>query len=191
MMMHHGNGPTMIVTMILVGLAALGYLALALRQHFGPRGWSWWRTALLLTGSGVLALGLLPRFLPYPEGDFRKDMPEHLIIGMMAPLGLMAAPMTLVLRMVPTRWGRAISHLSQSRVLRVVANPVSALILNLGGMAALYFTPLYMAMMMHPALHYAVHFHLLAAGCFTHGSSLAPILHPTGPQSQRGWLYLG
>lgn len=166
MMMHHGNGPTMIVPLILVGLTALGYLALALRQHFGPRGWSWWRTALFLTGSGVLALGLLPRFLPYPKGDFRKHMLEHLIIGMMAPLGLMmAAPMTLVLRTVPTRWGRAISHLLQSRVLQVVANPVSALILNLGGMAALYFTPLYMAMMMHPALHYAVHFHFLAAGC--------------------------
>jgi putative membrane protein len=165
-MMMHGNGPTMIVPLILVGLAALGYLTLALRQHFGPRGWSWWRTALFLTGSGVLALGLLPQYLPYPEGDFRKHLLEHLIIGMIAPLGLiMAAPMTLILRTVPTRWGRAMSHLLQSRVLQIVANPVSALVLNLGGMAALYFTPLYMAMMMHPALHYAVHFHFLAAGC--------------------------
>jgi len=162
----HENGPTMIVPLILVGLAALGYLALALRQHASPRGWSWWRTALFLSGSGVLALGLLPQILPYPVGDFRKHMLEHLILGMIAPLGLiMAAPMTLVLRTVPTRVGRAISHFLQSRVLQIVANPVSALLLNLGGMAALYFTPLYMAMMMHPALHYAVHFHFLAAGC--------------------------
>ena len=165
-MMMHGNGPTMIVPLILVGLAAMGYLVLAFKQNAGPRGWSWWRTSLFLSGSGVLALGLLPRFLPYPTGDFRKHMLEHLIIGMIAPLGLvMAAPMTLVLRTVPTRAGRAISHFFQSRVLQIVANPVSALLLNLGGMAALYFTPLYTAMMMHPALHYAVHFHFLAAGC--------------------------
>jgi putative membrane protein len=165
-MMMHGNGPTMIVPLILVGFAALGYLILAFRQSADPRGWSWWRTGLFLGGSGVLALGLLPQFLPYPTGDFRKHMLEHLIIGMLAPLGLiMAAPMTLVLRTVPTRVGRAISHFLQSRVLQIVANPVSALLLNLGGMAALYFTPFYMAMMMHPALHYIVHFHFLAAGC--------------------------
>ncbi len=165
-MMMHGNGPTMIVPLILVGLLAIGYLTLAMRQHLGPRGWSWGRTAAFLSGSAVLALGLLPQYLPYPTGDFRKHMLEHLIIGMIAPLGLiMAAPMTLVLRTVPTRWGRAISHLLQSRVLQIVANPISALVLNLGGMAALYFTPLYMAMMMHPALHYIVHFHFLAAGC--------------------------
>jgi len=102
----------MIVPLILVGFAALGYLVLALRQNAGPRRWSWWRTALFLSGSGVLALGLLPQFLPYPAGDFRKHMLEHLIIGMIAPLGLiMAAPMTLVLRTVSTRVGRAISHL--------------------------------------------------------------------------------
>ncbi len=156
----------MIVPVILVGLLAVGYFALAMRQHLGPRGWSAWRTASFLGGSGILTLGLLPRYLPYPAGDFRKHMLEHLIIGMIAPLGLvMAAPMTLVLRTVPTRWGRAISHFMQSRILQLVANPVSALALNLGGMAALYFTPLYMAMMMHPVLHYAVHFHFLAAGC--------------------------
>ncbi len=38
-------------------------------------------------GSGVLALGLLPQFLPYPAGDFRKHMLEHLTIGMIAPSG--------------------------------------------------------------------------------------------------------
>jgi putative membrane protein len=114
----------------------------------------------------VLTLALLPQYLPYPEGDFRTHMLEHLILGMIAPLGLvMAAPMTLVLRTIPTRWGKAISYLLHSRSIRVMVNPGTALLLNLGGMTALYFTPLYMAMMMHPALHHAVHFHFLAAGC--------------------------
>ena len=38
--MMHEDGPTMIIPLILVGLLAVGYLALALRQHRGPRGWS-------------------------------------------------------------------------------------------------------------------------------------------------------
>ena len=49
--------------------------------------------------------------------------------------------------------------------MHVIANPAVALILDLGGMAALYFTPLYGAMMAHPALHYLVHVHFIAAGC--------------------------
>jgi putative membrane protein len=58
-----------------------------------------------------------------------------------------------------------IARALRSRWIRIWANPVTALVLNLGGMAALYFTPLYMAMMMHPSLHYLVHFHFVAAGC--------------------------
>jgi putative membrane protein len=109
---------------------------------------------------------LLPRYLPFAEGDFRKHMLQHLLIGMLAPLGLvMGAPITLLLRTAPTRYARSISRILRSSALQVLANPVVALVLDLGGMAALYFTPLYAAMMMHPALHYVVHFHFVAAGC--------------------------
>ena len=80
----------------------------------------------------------------------------------------------------------------QSRILQLVANPVSALALNLGGMAALYFTPLYMAMMMHPVLHYAVHFHFLAAGClYTWVICWPRPRAPTGPRFQHGLSSLG
>ncbi len=37
--------------------------------------------------------------------------------------------------------------------------------LDLGGMALLYFSPLYLAMMTHPAWHYLVHLHFVLAGC--------------------------
>ncbi len=77
----------------------------------------------------------------------------------------MAAPVTLVLRTLPSRYGRVITRFLRSPFLQIIANPVVALVLDLGGMAALYFTPLYMAMMMHPALHYLMHLHFVAAGC--------------------------
>lgn len=53
-----------------IGLG-VGYLALALRRRHDPRGWSAWRTAAFLTGSLVLAVGLTPQLLPFPDGDFR------------------------------------------------------------------------------------------------------------------------
>jgi putative membrane protein len=93
-------------------------------------------------------------------------MLQHLLLGMIAPLGLvMGSPITLLLRTLPARYGRAIMHLLRSPLAQGTANPVSALVLDMGGMAALYFTPLYSEMMMHPWLHPVVHLHFLAAGC--------------------------
>lgn len=144
----------------------LAYVLLAGQQTARLRRWNRWRTASFLSGGALLILGLSPRYLPFPDGDFRKHMLQHLLIAMLAPIGLvMAAPVTLLLRSVPARIGRTIVRAFRSPALRLVANPVAALILDLGGMAVLYFTPLYRAMTASPALHHLVHLHFLAAGC--------------------------
>ena len=73
-------------------------------------------------------------------------MHQHLLTGMYAPLGLvLGAPVTLLLRTLPagSRW--RIGRLLRSRPVHLVVNPIIALGLNLGGLAALYFTPLYLA----------------------------------------------
>jgi putative membrane protein len=153
--------------LVLLGLLSLLYFgAVVYQTQVARRGWNPWRTAAWGSGSAVLALGLMPQYLPFPAGDFRQHMLQHLLLGMLAPLGLvMAAPITLTLRTAPTRFGRAIVRMLRSRPIRLWVNPITALVLNPGGMAALYFTPFYMAMMMHPGLHYLVHFHFVAAGC--------------------------
>lgn len=162
----HGGAPAIAVPVALALIGALAYLLLCIRQHASPRGWSWWRSSAFLGGSGVLILGLVPQLLPFPEGDLRKHMLQHLLLGMFAPLGLvMAAPITLLLRTLPARYGRIVTRLLHSTLVRVLANPIVALALDLGGMAALYFTPLYLLMASHPKLHYVVQFHFVAAGC--------------------------
>ena len=165
----HGHPPSMALPLVVLGLTSLLYFAAAayqLRRRRRGRSWSLWRTTAWAAGAAALALGLLPRYLPFPAGDFRQHMLQHLLLGMLAPLGLvMAAPITLVLRTAPASVGRMIARVLRSGWIRLWANPVSALVLNLGGMAALYFTPLYGAMMMKPWLHYLVHFHFVAAGC--------------------------
>ena len=92
-------------------------------------------------------------------------MHQHLLLGMYAPLALvLGAPMTLVLRSVSSSTGRAIGRVLRSRPVHVIANPVVALALNLGGLALLYFTPLYVATTHSTALHLVVHVHFFVAG---------------------------
>lgn len=182
----------MAVPLAVVGLGTIVYLVLAWRLRRTRHPWSGWRIASWLGGSALLAWGLLPGWLPLMNGDFRKHMLAHLLIGMIAPIGLvMAAPVTLLLRTVPARWGRRVSGILRSRVLRLVANPITALVLNLGGMAALYFTSLYTAMMTHPALHYLVHFHFLAAGCLYSWVIAGPDPAPHRPSVPARLVVLG
>lgn len=148
-----------------VALLAAGYLVLARRRGREPRGWSRWRTASFTTGCALLALGVLPQDLPFGAGDFRQHVLQHLLIGMFVPLGLvLGAPVTLVLRSTPTRWGRRLGRVLHLRPVRLLTHPVTALLLDLGGLVVLYLTPLYVATTEHPTLHGLVHLHFLAAG---------------------------
>jgi putative membrane protein len=182
----------MFVPILLVLAAAGTYLALAVRQQRRRRHWGWQRPALFLSGCGGLLLGFSPRLLPFAQGDFRNHMLVHLLIGMLAPIGLvMAAPVTLILRTLPACYGKLITGVLRRPALQLVADPVAALVLDLGGMAVLYFTPLYRAMMMHPVLHYLVHFHLIAAGCLYAWIIAGPDPAPHRPSVPTRLLVLG
>ena len=158
--------PSMVLGLVLVALLAATYVALTFRQERRKLvPWSPWRTASFLVGCTVLATAMVPQALPFTPGDFRQHMVQHLLMGMLAPLALvMGAPVTLLLRSMEVHQGRRTTALLRSAPLRVLTHPLTALVLNLGGMAALYFTPLYAGMMTSPALHYLVSFHFVAAG---------------------------
>ena len=188
----HEHAPSMMVPLVLLGILTLLYYSGVAYHAATSRRWSRWRTASWSAGAAVLVVGLLPRYLPFPAGDFRQHMLQHLLLGMLAPLGLvMAAPLTLVLRTAPPRFGRAVVRGLRSRWLRLWANPITALVLNLGGMAALYFTPLYAAMMEHPALHYLVHLHFVAAGCLYAWVIAGPDPAPHRPSVPARLIVLG
>ncbi|ATQ29140.1 cytochrome c oxidase assembly protein [Rhodococcus ruber] len=83
-----------------------------------------------------------------------------------SPLGLvLGAPITLVLRSVSPARGRTIGRVLRSSPVHLVANPFVALALNVGGLAVLYFSPLYVATTRNELLHVLVHVHFLLAGC--------------------------
>lgn len=158
-------GPGTVVPLLLLAVVATVYLVLAVRRSCEPRGWSMWRTVSFLTGIALLVLALTPTLSPYPAGDFRGHMHQHLLLGMYAPLGLvLGAPITLILRSISPAHGRVVGRILRSGPAHVVANPVVALILSVGALAVLYFTPLYTATTAHEALHQLVHAHFLLAG---------------------------
>ncbi|MFG6667678.1 cytochrome c oxidase assembly protein [Halomonas sp. HNIBRBA4712] len=150
---------------LLVVLVTYQYLAAAWLQWKSEPGWRLWRCGFFLLGSTLLAIAFWPSLMIWAHGDLVGHMTLHLLIGMFAPLcWVLAAPMTLLLKTLPQTGGKWVVALLHSRFMRAVAHPVTALLLNVGGMYVLYLTPLYAASLESPLLHYAVHLHFLLAG---------------------------
>lgn len=143
----------------------LVYLYGVYLQRKAGRFWSGWRTAGFIAGILLLAVALIPPAMQYAHHKFEGHMMQHLLLGMLAPLGLvLAAPVTLVLRSLPANKARIITALLGSKPFHYLSHPVTALFLNIGGMYLLYLTPLYQAMHHHPYIHFLVHLHFILAG---------------------------
>ena len=150
---------------LMLGAVLAAYLMGSVRERRHGRGWSCWRTASFVIGAGLLAFAVSPRLATWAHHDLRGHMVQHLILGMLAPLGLvLAAPATLLLRSLSVPNARRITAVLRSRPIQRMTHPATALVLDIGGLYLLYLTPLYAAMHVHPLLRGAVHFHFLAAG---------------------------
>nr|WP_223205364.1 cytochrome c oxidase assembly protein [Gordonia jinghuaiqii] len=147
--------------MLVAAVAIAVYGAAALRCRQDPRGWSGWRTAGFVVGVGLLVVATVPA----GSDDLSAHMIGHLLIGMYAPLALaLSAPVTLLLRSTPAAFGRRLMHIVRSRPARIVAHPVVLLVATVGGLVALYFTPLFDIADSNPVVHAAVHVHFFVSG---------------------------
>ncbi|GAA4881284.1 cytochrome c oxidase assembly protein [Saccharopolyspora cebuensis] len=183
---------------VLPALAVLvvagGYLHLARRARWrNPvRGWSRWRTAGFLTGLALLAVALLPPVAAFAHADFRGHMVQHLLIGMYAPLGLvLGAPVTLLLRTLPTAHARRLTGVLHSGPARLLAHPATALLLSSGGLVVLYGTPLHEATAAHPVGHWLVHVHFVLSGYLFAHAIAGPDPDPARPGVRARLVYLG
>ncbi|HLV64884.1 MAG TPA: cytochrome c oxidase assembly protein [Polyangiaceae bacterium] len=154
------------------GLLVLAVVVLALyfigvvRRLRSGAAWSAFRSASFPFGMGLVLAALAPPLATLGHTDLRMHMVQHLMLGMLGPVGIvLGAPVTLALSQLPAPTARRVVRVLHSRPARLVAHPVTALALNIGGMAGLYLTPLFARMLHDPALHLAVHVHFLAAGC--------------------------
>lgn len=156
---------TELIPLGLTVLMAVGYLAgihrLGRRGHRWPRT----RTACLVTGTLVVAAALLPPVSTHDE-LFGVHVLQHLLLGMAGPALLaLSAPVTLALRTARPGPRRVLLGALHSRPARFLTSPAVAVMVNLGGLYALYLTELYAAAERSNPIHAAVHLHMFTAGC--------------------------
>lgn len=169
---------------IVSGCLTLAILAAYVIAALKQRQWSRWRITFFVIGCLILLLAVSPVIVRWAHHELKGHMVQHLLIGMLAPLGLvLGAPMTLALRTLPADLAKRVVSLLHSRPVQIVSHPVSALMLNIGGMYVLYLTPLYATMQHSPMLHHLVHIHFLAAGyLFTWSILAGPDSSPHSPE---------
>jgi putative membrane protein len=148
----------------LLGSAAL-YAYAVHTLHVRGKRWSRWRSLSYATGLVVIAIALVS---PLAADDelFPVHMIQHMLLGILGPVLLAsAAPVTLTLRTLPRAPRKRMVWLLHSRPIWVLAHPLTATVLFLGGIYGVYFTSIYDDTLRHPLLHDLVHLHLLVSGC--------------------------
>lgn len=157
------------------------------------RKWSLYRTSSWTLGILCAISSVAGPLAARAHMDFTAHMTGHLLLGMLAPL-LMAlgAPFTLLLRTLPVHAARKVSKLLKGRFVRFISSPVTASVLNVGGLWILYTTSLY-GMMHHSFfVHVAVHIHVFLAGyLFTVSMiSIDPSPHQKLLRTERSYWFL-
>jgi putative membrane protein len=132
----------------------------------GPRRpWPLRRTALWCAGVALCLTATTGPLAERGDHDFRAHMVTHLLLGMLGPLLLvLAAPLTLALRALPVRAARRLVRVLASPPARFVAHPVTAAVLDLGGLWVIYSTKLFSVVQADPVTHGLVHVHVLVSG---------------------------
>ena len=178
--MHAAETPTLITSVfwLLLSVVTLLYY-LAARHHRSPRFLQ--RLPLFAAGSMLMMLAFSPPMMAWAHHDIRGHMVQHVLLGMFAPLAwVLASPMTLALRSLPARYARWSSNLLRHPFFFYLTHPITATLLNIGGMYLLYATPLYQASLNNLALHLMIHVHFILAG-YLYCWSIAgcePSFHP-------------
>jgi putative membrane protein len=152
-----------VVVLALLGAAGLYLSALVLARSRSP--WPVRRTVLWLLGLACVGAALVGPLATAARDSFTAHAAGHLLLGMLGPLLLvLAAPVTLALRALPVTAARALVRVLRTPVVRAVTHPVVAATLDAGGLWLLHGTDLFARMHASPALHAAVHLHVLLAG---------------------------
>jgi putative membrane protein len=154
-----------LIPLALTLLAVTGYGTALIRIRRRGVRWPAGRTACLAAGSACVAAAVLPPVSAHDE-SFPVHVTQHLLLGMAGPAFMaLSAPVTLALRALPRQPRRVLLRFLRSRPAAILSAPATAVIVDLGGLYALYLTTLYRAAAHNDFLHAAVHLHMFLAGC--------------------------
>ncbi|CEA09800.1 Cytochrome c oxidase caa3 assembly factor (Caa3_CtaG) [Arthrobacter saudimassiliensis] len=162
-MHNHGGGTAESLFLIPAVVAVVAYGRAAFSARSGR--WPWYRTAFFTAGVLTALATVLQPMANAIHDSFAVLSVAHLMAGMAAPLLLvLSRPFTLALRTLAVFPARRLSRLLRSVPLRFLAHPVTAAVLNVGGMWLMFRTPLLQAMQDSMPVHWLVTAHLVAAG---------------------------
>jgi cytochrome c oxidase assembly factor CtaG len=139
--------------------AAVAAYALCLdRARRRGRSFSPVCTVAFAAGLSVLALALCGPIDDLADHSLAWHMFQHLLlIGVIAPLLLLGAPLRLVLAALDPRAGSRLAGLLNSPLGRALSNPAFAWLQFLFVLYGAHFSGLYEAALEHPAVHVAEH----------------------------------
>ncbi|ARI77904.1 cytochrome c oxidase assembly protein [Halobacillus mangrovi] len=145
--------------------ALIVYLVLTWLSKRRSRDWPLYRIVLWSLGVVCCLCSVVGPLASLAQHDFYYHMVTHLLLGMLGPLlFVLGAPMTLALRALPAKQARLITRVLRSEPVRILSHPITASILNIGGLWVLYTTNLYALMHHYFLLHLLVHVHVFLAG---------------------------
>lgn len=170
------------LAVLLLAGGVLAYLGAVRRLRRRNIRWPLARTAGWMAGSVVAAVAVAGPLVAPAATDFVAHMTAHLLLGMLAPLLLVpAAPVTLLLRVLPVAHARRVSALLRSWPVRAGSSPAGAAVLNVGGLWLFYTSVLYPLSSASSVLHVLVQVHFLVAGYLLVAALIGPDPQPHRP----------
>lgn len=159
------GGAYEIVLALLLITAFLAYPFAAIVTSRTYKSWPLRRYLSWMTGIVCVAIALIGPLAAFAHINFVGHMTGHLLLGMLGPLLIaLSAPMTLLLRTLDVHTARKVTNVLKSRPLQFLTNPMTASVLNIGGLYLLYTTDLYSLMHQSILLYTLIHFHIFVAG---------------------------
>ncbi|GAA3680628.1 cytochrome c oxidase assembly protein [Nocardioides ginsengisoli] len=157
---------------LVVGVGAAAYLVGIRTLRRRGDHWSLGRTIVWFAGLAVVGYATFGGLGTYSGVMFSAHMAAHMLLSMVAPILLVSGrPLQLALRALPgsdvpggTGPRQLLAAALDSRLSRLVLHPVTAAVLLVGSLYAVYFSGLFDTLMRHHLGHLAMEAHFLLAG---------------------------
>jgi cytochrome c oxidase assembly factor CtaG len=165
-----------------IGAAVAAYAWCLGRARRRGRSFPPARVVAFASGSIVLVLAVCGPFDDLADHSLAWHMSQHLLlIGVVAPLLLLGAPLRLVLAALDWRAGSRLAGLLNSPLGRTLSNPAFAWLQFLFVLYGAHFSGLYEAALEHPAIHVGEHGLFLASAVLFWSPLLAVAPAPHAP----------
>lgn len=162
-----------------LSLMCAAYLLAVRKLHRRGDRWSGWRTASFLFGQGLIAYATFSFLGVYDTVLFWTHMIQHMVLGMIAPVFLVAsAPVTLALRVLSPKPRATLLKVLHSWFAKAILFPPFTLGLLIGSPFALYLTGWYELTLRNDFHHDFLHIYMVVVGCLFFMPLLGPDPQP-------------